>query len=142
MEDFIPWVTVISSTPPPPPPPASEEEEEEDKMADLVHNFSAQKLKMGANFKRVTDATPRAIGEVDQHPTGEGSDGSAIVVVDSPEMGFHAHSAFETRPSVDLGDVSLTHEEVREGIPLGQITSRPDKATSSRSKRSRPLLPD
>ena len=29
------------------------------------------------------------IGEVDQHPTGKGSDGQVIVVVDSPEMGFH-----------------------------------------------------
>ena len=42
MEDFVPWVSLISS---PPTPPASEEEEEEDEMADLVHNFDARKRK-------------------------------------------------------------------------------------------------
>ena len=31
---------------------------------------------------------------------------------------------------------------MRRGIPSGQITSRPDKVTSSRSGRSRSLLPD
>ena len=44
-------------------------------MADLVHNFDARKRKRGANFKRATDATPEVVGEVDQHLTGEGSDG-------------------------------------------------------------------
>ena len=57
------------------------------------------------------------VGEVDQHPTREGSDGQAIIVVDSPKMGFHSQSATETAPSADLGDVPLTHEEVCEGIP-------------------------
>ena len=47
MEDFVPWVSPISSH-----PLANEEEEEEDEMADLVHNFSARKLKRGTNFKR------------------------------------------------------------------------------------------
>ena len=67
VEDFIPWVALISSR-----PPASQEEEEEDEMADLVHNFGARKRKRGASFKRVTDATPEMVGEVDQHPIGEG----------------------------------------------------------------------
>ena len=40
MEDFVPWVSPISSR-----PPAREEEEEEDEMADLVHNFGARKCK-------------------------------------------------------------------------------------------------
>ena len=106
-----------------------------------IHNFDARKSKQCTSFKRVSDATLGAIGEVDQHPTGEGSDGQATVVVDSPEMGFHAQSASETAPLVNLRDVPLTHEEVREGTPSGQITSRPDKATSSRSGR-RPLLLD
>ena len=42
----------------------------------------------------------------------------------------------------DLGEVPRTHEEVREVIPLEQITSRLDKATSSRTGCIRPLLPD
>ena len=57
-------------------------------------------------------------------------------------MGFHGQSASEITPSTDLGDVPLTHEEVREGIPLEQTTLRPDKATSSRFEHSRLLLPD
>ena len=84
MEDFIPWIGPISTI-----PPTSKEEEEEDEMADLVHNIDAQKRKRGASFKRTTDATTEVVGEVDHHPTDEGSEGQAIVVVDSPEMGFH-----------------------------------------------------
>ena len=57
-------------------------------------------------------------------------------------MGFHGQSASETTLLEDLGEVPLTQEEVREGIPLEQITSRPDKATSSRSWHSRSLLPN
>ena len=82
------------------------------------------------------------VGKVDQHPTGEGSDGQAIVVVDSPEIGFHGQSTSETAPLTDLRDVPLTHEEVREGIPSEQIASKPVKSTSSCSERSRLLLPD
>ena len=37
--------------------------------------------------------------------------------MDSPEMGFHFQSASETALSADLGEVPLTHGEVREGIP-------------------------
>ena len=58
-------------------------------MVDLVHNFSARNAKRGASFKRVTDATPEVVGEADQHPTGGGLEEQAIVVMDSPEMGFH-----------------------------------------------------
>ena len=36
----------------------------------------------------------------------------AIVVSDSPEMGFQGQSALETTLSPDLGEVSLTHTEV------------------------------
>ena len=36
VEDFVPWVSPISSL-----PPARKEEEEEDEMANLVHNFGA-----------------------------------------------------------------------------------------------------
>ena len=103
MEDFVPWVTPISSL-----PPASEEEEdeeEEDEMADLVHNFRARKRKRGASFKRATEVTLEVVGEVDQHPIGDGLDGQAIVIVDSPEMGFHGQSAFEAAPPADLGEV-------------------------------------
>ena len=111
-------------------------------MADLVHNFSARKHKRGASFKRATEVTPKVVGEVDQHPTGEGSDGQAIVFLDSPEMGFHGQSASEAAPLADLGKVPRTHEEVREGIPLEQITSWPDAASSSLSGHSKSLLPD
>ena len=58
VEDFIPWVSPISSL-----PPAKEEEEEEDKMADLVHNFGARKRERGANFTRAAGATPEVVGE-------------------------------------------------------------------------------
>ena len=67
-------------------------------MADLIHNYGARKRKRGASFKRATDAKPDAVGEVDQHPTGEGSDRQAIVVVDSPKKGFHGQSTSETAP--------------------------------------------
>ena len=40
VENFIPWVSPISSR-----PPAREEEEKEEEMADLVHNFGAWKHK-------------------------------------------------------------------------------------------------
>ena len=42
VEDFVPWVSLVSSC-----PLASEEEkeEDEDKMADLIHNFGARKRK-------------------------------------------------------------------------------------------------
>ena len=47
VEDFIPWVSLVSSG-----SPTREEEEGEEEMADLVHNFGAQKRKIGANFKQ------------------------------------------------------------------------------------------
>ena len=70
MEDFLSWVSPISSH-----PPAREEEEKEDEMADLANNFGAQKRKRGASFKRATDDTLEVVGEADQHPTSEGSKG-------------------------------------------------------------------
>ena len=69
MEDFVPWVPPISSR-----PPVREEEKEEDEMAGLVHNFGARKRKRGANFKRVTSATPEVAGEASQQPFDESSD--------------------------------------------------------------------
>ena len=60
VEDFVRWVAPISSR-----PPAHEEEEEKYEMADLVHNFGTRKCKRGSSFKRATDATPEAVGEVD-----------------------------------------------------------------------------
>ena len=64
-----------------------------------------------------------------------------IVVMVSPEIGFHGQSASETAVSMDLGEVSLTHAEVQEEIPSEQIASQPDKARSSWSGHSKPLLP-
>ena len=57
-------------------------------------------------------------------------------------MGFHGQPAMETTHLADLGEVPLTHEEVREGIPSEQTASRLAKVTSSRVGRSRSLLPD
>ena len=91
VEDFVPWVSPISSR-----PPAREEEEEEDEMADLVHNFGARKCKRGSNFKRATGATPKVANEASQQPSGESSNVQAIVVSDSVEVGFHGQSASET----------------------------------------------
>ena len=84
VEDFVPWVSPISNC-----PPAREEKEEEDEMANLVHNFGARKRKRGTSFKRATDATPEVTGEASQQPIGKSSDVQAIVVSDSPKMGFH-----------------------------------------------------
>ena len=112
VKDFVPWVSPISSR-----PTTSEEEEDEDEMADLVHNFDARKRKRGANFKRATDVTPNVVGEADQHPTGEGSDVQAIVILDSPDMPFQGQLAPETAFSMDFGEVYPTHAEVQEDIP-------------------------
>ena len=68
VEDFFPWVSLISSR-----PLAREEEEEEEEMIDLVHNFDARKRKQGANFKWATGATPEVAGEVSQQPSDESS---------------------------------------------------------------------
>ena len=84
LEDLVPWISPISSC-----PPVREKEEEEKEMADLVHNFGARKHKRGANFKRVTSATPEMADEVSQQPFDKSSDVQAITVSDSPEMGFH-----------------------------------------------------
>ena len=46
-------------------------------------------------------------------------------------MGFHSQLTSETAPSADLGEVPITHEEVREGILSEQTTSQPAKATPS-----------
>ena len=97
VEDFVPWVSPISSR-----PPAREKEEEEEEMVDLVHNFDARKRKRGVNFKRATGATLEVAGEASQQPFDESSDAQAIAVSDSPEMGFHGQSASKTALLVDL----------------------------------------
>ena len=56
-------------------------------------------------------------GEASQQPSDESLDVQAIVISYSPEMGFHGQSASETALVVDLGEVSLTHEEVQEDLP-------------------------
>ena len=107
MEDFIPWVSLISSR-----PSISEEEEEEDEMTNLVHNFGERKHKQGASFKGVIDGTPEVVSEASQQPTDEGLDVPAIVISNSPEMGFHGQSDLETALLADVGEVSLTHAKV------------------------------
>ena len=77
-------------------------------MVDLIHNFGAWKRKLGAIFKRVTDATLEVVGKATEHPTSKGSDGQAIVIMDSPEIGFHGQLVSKTAPSTDLGEVPLT----------------------------------
>ena len=107
---FVPWVAPILSL-----SPTIEDEEVEDEMADLIHNFGARKRKRGASFKRATNATPEVIGEANQHSTNGGLEEQAIVVMDSPEMGFHGQPTIETDHLVDLGEVPLSHEETRGG---------------------------
>ena len=106
VENFIPWVSLISSRPPT--REEEEEEEEEDKMADLVHNFAARKHKRGASFKRAIDTIPEMAGEASQQPSDETSEVQAIVVTNSPETGSHSQTASETTHLVDLGEVSPT----------------------------------
>ena len=112
VEDFVPWVSPISSL-----SLAREKEEEEEEMVDLVHNFEARKRNRGANFKQATGATPEVASEVSQQASGESLGVQATVVSDSPDMGFHGQSASETALLVDLGEVSPTHTEVQEDIP-------------------------
>ena len=137
VEDFVSWVAPISSL-----TPASEEEDEEDEMADLIHNFSVRKRKRGASFEQTTDVTPEVMGEADQHSIGGGLEEQTIVVMDSPEMGFHGQPAMETTNLADLKEVPLTHEEAWGGVPSEQIASRPAKAMSSQAGRNKSLLPD
>ena len=69
VEDFLPWVSPISSR-----PSAREKEEEDDEMADLVYNFGARKRKRGDNFKWVIGATHEVADEASQQPFDESSD--------------------------------------------------------------------
>ena len=57
-------------------------------------------------------------------------------------MPFHGQLAPETAFLMDLGEVSPTHVEVQEDIPSEQVASQPNKATSTRARRIRPLVPD
>ena len=57
-------------------------------------------------------------------------------------MGLHGQLASEIALSTDLGEASLTHVEVTEDIPSERIASWPDKAISTQTGRSKPLLPD
>ena len=75
--------------------------------------------KWGASFKRATDATSEVIGEADQHSTDEGSEEQALVVMVSPEMGFHGQPVMEPTHLPYLEEVPLTHEEARGGNSLG-----------------------
>ena len=59
----------------------------------------------------MTSATLKVADETSQQPFGESSNVQAIVVSDSPKMGFHGQSTLETALSMDLGEVSLTHAE-------------------------------
>ena len=113
VEDFVPWVSPISSL-----SPANKEEDEEDEMVDLIHNFGARKHKRGASFERMTDVTPKFMGEADRHSTGGGSEKQLIVVMDSPEMDFHGQPAVETTHVADLEEVLVTHEEAQGRVPL------------------------
>ena len=112
VEDFFPWVTPISSL-----PPVSEEEEQEDKMADPIHNFGARKRKQGASFKGAADVTAELADDAGQPASGEDLDMQAIVISGLPEMGFHGQLALETTLSVDSGEVTPAHAEVREDNP-------------------------
>ena len=75
VEDFVPWVSPISSH-----PLSREEEEDEDEMADPIHNFSARKHKRGANFKRATGTTHEVASEASQQPSDKSLNVQAIVV--------------------------------------------------------------
>ena len=137
VEDFVPWVSPISSR-----PLAREEEEEENEMADLVHKFGARKRKRGASFERATNAIPEVTSEASQQPTDKSFDVQAIVVSDSPEMGFHGQSALKTALLVDLGEVSPIHAKVHEDFPPKQIAGQSDKAKSTRAGCGRSFLPN
>ena len=100
-------------------------------MADLIHKFGTRKHKRGSSFKWATDVIPEVIGETDQHSADGGSKDQAIVVKDSPEMGFHGQLDMETARLADLGEVPLTHEEVWGDISSEHIVSRLTKAMST-----------
>ena len=58
--------------------------------------------------------------------------------MDSSEMCFHGQSASYIALSTDLREFSLTRAEVQEDIPLEQIASWQEKATSSLSSHCFP----
>ena len=75
----------------------------------------------GASFKRTIDVTPEVMGEVNQHSADKGSEEQALVVMDSPEMGFHGQPTVETAHLADLGEVPLTHEEAWRVFPQSRL---------------------
>ena len=84
MEDFIPWVPLISNH-----PPYWEEEEEEDRMSDLIHNFAAQKRKRDDSFEQAVDAIPGVAGGSDQSRSDESSEVQEIVISGLPKIGLN-----------------------------------------------------
>ena len=130
VEDFIPWVPPISSH-----PPDYEEEEEGDEMSYLVHNFAARKRKHDANFKRVVDAIPEVA-------EGEGPDVQAIVISSSLEMGLNDQPDLENATLMESGEASPPPAGIQVIHLPKQAPGRPKRPLHTRTKRSRPRLPD
>ena len=61
--------------------------------------------------------------EADQHSADGGSEEEAIVVMDSPEMGFHGQPTMETAHLADLREVHLTYKETKGDISAEQTTA-------------------
>ena len=111
-------------------------------MVDLIHNFGVRKRKRGASFNLTIDVTPEAMGKADQQSVGGVSEEQAIIVMDSPKMGFHGQSTMEIAHFSDLEEVPPSHEEAQVDIPLEQTANRPSQTMLSRAEHSRSLLPN
>ena len=130
MEDFVPWVSPISSH-----PSDWEEEEEEGEISDLVHNFAARKRKRDARFKRVVDAIPEVV-------RGEGSDVQIIVISGLPEMGLNDQPDLENATLVESREASPTPAAIQVIHPPKRASGRPKRPLYTQAERSRPPLPD
>ena len=135
MEDFVPWVPPISSR-----PPDWEEEHEEERMFDLIHNFSARKLKRDASFERAADAIPEVVGGLGRSCSDEGSKVPEIVISGSPEMGLNDQSDPENVALAESREALLAPAAIQVVHPPEQPAGQSDKAKYTRAGRRRPLL--
>ena len=110
-------------------------------MPDLIHNFGARKGKRGASFKRTTDVTLEVMGEADQHSADGGSEEQVIVIMESPEIGFHGQPVVETAHLADLEEVPLTNEETWGVFPRSRLIAGQTRPCHP-GPRNRLFLPD
>ena len=97
-------------------------------MDDLVHNFASRKRKRGASFRQAVDATVEVASEASEPPSNGRSDLQEIVILGSPEMGFHSQPALENATMMESGDASPTPAAIQVVLHPEQTASQSDRA--------------